>query len=61
MPKTVPSGHADAPVLTIIGGILRNGFLHRAVREQGGAYGGGRRMIMIMACAFLLLSRSTFS
>ncbi|AKP73645.1 protease3 [Piscirickettsia salmonis] len=39
--KTVPSGHADAPVLTIIGGILRNGFLHRAVREQGGAYGGG--------------------
>ncbi|WP_235602884.1 insulinase family protein [Piscirickettsia litoralis] len=39
--KTVPIGHADAPVLTVIGGILRNGFLHRAVREQGGAYGGG--------------------
>jgi hypothetical protein len=24
-----------------LGGYLRNGFLHRAIREQGGAYGGG--------------------
>jgi Zn-dependent M16 (insulinase) family peptidase len=24
-----------------LGGILRNGFLHRAIREQGGAYGAG--------------------
>lgn len=38
---TVPSNHADAPVLTVLGGFLRNGFLHRAIREQGGAYGGG--------------------
>lgn len=37
----VPSGHADAPALMALGGILRNGFLHRAIREQGGAYGGG--------------------
>jgi len=28
-------------VLTVLGGFLRNGFLHRAIREQGGAYGGG--------------------
>lgn len=38
---SVPIGHADAPALTVLGGFLRNGFLHRAVREQGGAYGGG--------------------
>ncbi len=27
--------------MTVLGGVLRNGFLHRAIREQGGAYGGG--------------------
>ena len=25
----------------MLGGFLRNGFLHTAIREQGGAYGGG--------------------
>jgi presequence protease len=38
---TVPSEHPDAAALTVLGGLLRNGYLHRAVREQGGAYGGG--------------------
>lgn len=38
---TVPAGHADAPALAVLGGFLRNGYLHRAIREQGGAYGGG--------------------
>jgi len=38
---TVPSGHPDAPVLSVLGAFLRNGFLHRSIREQGGAYGGG--------------------
>lgn len=38
---TVPSGHADAPALTVLSGYLRNGYLHRTIREQGGAYGGG--------------------
>jgi Zn-dependent M16 (insulinase) family peptidase len=38
---TVPVDHADAAALTILGGFLRNGFLHRTIREQGGAYGGG--------------------
>ena len=38
---TVPTGHQDSAALTVLGGVLRNGFLHRAVREQGGAYGGG--------------------
>jgi Zn-dependent M16 (insulinase) family peptidase len=38
---TVPVDHPDAPALTVLGGFLRNGYLHRAIREQGGAYGGG--------------------
>ena len=38
---TVPSGHPDAPALTVLAAFLRNGFLHRTIREQGGAYGGG--------------------
>jgi hypothetical protein len=38
---TVPVGHPDAAALTVLGGFLRNGFLHRCIREQGGAYGGG--------------------
>jgi presequence protease len=38
---TVPVQHPDAAPLTVLGGVLRNGFLHRAIREQGGAYGGG--------------------
>ena len=39
--KTVPSTHPDAAALMVLGNFLRNGFLHRAIREQGGAYGGG--------------------
>lgn len=38
---TVPVEHPDAAALAVLGGFLRNGFLHRAIREQGGAYGGG--------------------
>jgi Zn-dependent M16 (insulinase) family peptidase len=38
---TVPVEHADAAALTVLGDFLRNGFLHRVVREQGGAYGSG--------------------
>ena len=38
---TVGTGHSDSAALTVLGGVLRNGYLHRAVREQGGAYGGG--------------------
>ena len=38
---TVPGGHPDAPALTVLGGYLRNGYLHTAIREQGGAYGAG--------------------
>lgn len=38
---SVPSTHPDAAALTILGDYLRNGYLHRAIREQGGAYGSG--------------------
>lgn len=38
---TVSMNHPDAPALAVLGGVLRNGFLHRTIREQGGAYGGG--------------------
>jgi len=38
---TVPPEHADSAALSVLAGFLRNGYLHRAIREQGGAYGGG--------------------
>ncbi|WP_445366124.1 insulinase family protein [Microbulbifer sp. ANSA001] len=38
---TVPMSHPDAAPLSVLSGFLRNGFLHRTIREQGGAYGGG--------------------
>lgn len=38
---TVSIDHPDAAPLTVLGGFLRNGYLHRTIREQGGAYGGG--------------------
>ncbi len=37
----VAVNHVDAPALMILAPYLRNGFLHRSIREQGGAYGGG--------------------
>ena len=39
--KTVPADHADAAALSVLGGFMRNGFLHTQIRENGGAYGGG--------------------
>ncbi|MFP4194233.1 MAG: insulinase family protein [Desulfobacterales bacterium] len=32
--------HEDAPVLAVISKLLRSMFLHREIREKGGAYGG---------------------
>ena len=51
----VASNHDDAPALMALGGFLRNGFLHRAIREQGGAYGGGAGYDA-NACAFRFFS-----
>ncbi len=39
--EAVPASHEDAPALAVLGPFLRNGYLHRAIRETGGAYGGG--------------------
>jgi presequence protease len=39
--KGVNYDHKDTPLLKVLAHVLRNGYLHRAVREQGGAYGGG--------------------
>lgn len=38
---SVPSHHEDNAVLHVLAGFMRNGYLHRSIREQGGAYGGG--------------------
>ena len=37
----VTAQHEDAAALSVLGPVLRNGYLHRAIRETGGAYGGG--------------------
>jgi len=39
--QAVPVAHEDAAALSVLSGFMRNGYLHTAVREQGGAYGGG--------------------
>ncbi|MES2918685.1 MAG: insulinase family protein [Pseudomonadota bacterium] len=51
----VPLEHADAAPLMLLGGFLRNGFLHGAIREKGGAYGGGAGYDS-NACAFRFYS-----
>jgi hypothetical protein len=38
--RTVRMGHPDAPALAVISKLLRSSFLHREIREKGGAYGG---------------------
>ena len=41
--QTIPSaclGHEDAPVLAVLSKLLRSLYLHREIREKGGAYGG---------------------
>ncbi|MDH3356661.1 MAG: insulinase family protein, partial [Desulfobacteraceae bacterium] len=38
--ETVRLAHEDAPALSVISKILRSMYLHREIREKGGAYGG---------------------
>ena len=38
--KTVRMAHEDAAALSVISKILRSMYLHREIREKGGAYGG---------------------
>ena len=37
---TVRMDHPDAPVLAVLAKLLRSLYLHREIREKGGAYGG---------------------
>ncbi|MFT4020551.1 MAG: insulinase family protein [Acinetobacter sp.] len=52
---TVEASHPDAAPLMVLAGFLRNGFLHGAIREKGGAYGGGASYDG-NACAFRFFS-----
>src|SRR5204862_4837995 len=38
--KTVRYTNADAPALLVLANYLRDTFLHKELREKGGAYGG---------------------
>ncbi|MEW6672868.1 MAG: insulinase family protein [Thermodesulfobacteriota bacterium] len=38
--RTVRMDHEDAPALAVVGKMLRSLYLHREIREKGGAYGG---------------------
>lgn len=37
---TARLGHEDAPAMAVIGKMLRSLYIHREIREKGGAYGG---------------------
>jgi Zn-dependent M16 (insulinase) family peptidase len=39
--RAVPEAHEDAPALAVLARYLSDGYLHPAIRERGGAYGGG--------------------
>lgn len=47
---SVTMGHPDAPVLAVLSAVLRNGFLHTAIREKGGAYGAGASQDSALGC-----------
>ena len=38
--ETVRMSHADAPALSVVSKLLKSQYLHREIREKGGAYGG---------------------
>ena len=48
----VPEGHPDAPALAVLSRYLSDGFLHPAIREKGGAYGGGASFDSDAGCFF---------
>lgn len=38
---TIPYTHPDSPCLSVIASVMNQTVLHKRIREQGGAYGGG--------------------
>ena len=51
---TVNSTHSDAPILSVLATVLRNGYLHSAIREKGGAYELGLLMIVRLKFFFFI-------
>lgn len=51
----VAADHPDTAALMVLAPYLRNGYLHSAIRERGGAYGGGAGYDA-NACAFKFFS-----
>ncbi len=49
----VPEAHPDAPALAVLSRYLADGYLHAAIREKGGAYGGGASFDADSGCFFL--------
>ena len=47
---TVTLDHVDAAPLSVLAGVLRNAFLHTAIREKGGAYGAGASQDSALGC-----------
>lgn len=47
---TVTMEHEDAAALSVLAGVLRNAYLHTAIREQGGAYGAGAVQDSALSC-----------
>lgn len=47
---TVTMNHPDAAPLAVLAGVLRNAFLHTAIREKGGAYGAGASQDSALGC-----------
>lgn len=41
----VPYTHLDGPALKILSSLLTSHYLHRELREKGGAYGGGAKYL----------------
>lgn len=41
--SAVPLGHPDAPALAVVAKLLRTLYIHKEIREKGGAYGGFSR------------------
>jgi Zn-dependent M16 (insulinase) family peptidase len=40
---TIPYTHEDSPKLRVLGSLMSSCYLHREIREKGGAYGSGSR------------------
>ena len=56
--KTVRFTHPDSPALLVLSNYLRDTFLHRELREKGGAYGAGTVFTLSNTASSLFTARS---